>query len=1394
MAVPVLNGVVHLCEDTSKSFDIADLLTQLGYPPTGAVKITAMLADDGGTLKPVPTQMVSLVDSDTFSVNAAARPDWFGQFNTLTLTVDSAPNSVQIRLQVVVDSVNDAPDGADKDLGTVTAAGIVLNEADFGFSDAHDAAGPGGANAFKSVLVTSLPGAGSLLLDGVAVQAGDQIPVQAIRDGLLKYVPPTDSAGEVQFGFKVQDDGGTAGCNASDTDASANYLTFRIPFASLGDRVWFDTDRDGVQDDGEAGAAGVKVTLIGGGVDGVIGTADDTEVSTVTDGLGNYRFDHLTPGTQYQVQFSDLPADHTFTSRDVGDDAADSDADTVTGKSQIVTLTPGEHNPTLDAGLVTKPASLGDRVWFDADRDGVQDDGEAGAAGVKATLIGGGLDGVIGTADDTATVATTDANGLYKFDGLIAGTQYQVQFSDLPAGYQFTSKDVGDDAADSDADAVTGKSQIVTLAPGEHNPTLDAGLVTKLASLGDRVWFDADRDGVQDDGEAGAAGVKVTLIGGGLDGVIGTADDTATVATTDANGLYKFDGLIAGTQYQVQFSDLPTGYQFTKKDVGDDAADSDADTVSGKSQIVTLAPGEHNPTLDAGLVQVKTAKLGDRVWVDCDNDGIQDAGEDGVAGVKVILRGAGNDGLFNTADDVLASTTTNSNGNYLFANLAAGKYQVTFGTVDGYDFAKRDQGADDARDSDADTTTGVSQVVTLAAGETNLTVDAGLVKAPKGSIGDRVWLDCDGDGIQDSGEDGVCGVKVTLTGAGKDGTFGTADDTTAVDTTDAYGRYRFDNLSAGKYQVTFGTVDGYDFTRRDQGAYDSKDSDADTTTGKSHVIDLAAGEVDLTVDAGLVKAPKGSIGDRVWLDCDGDGIQDSGEDGVCGVKVTLTGAGKDGTFGTADDITAVDTTDAYGRYRFDNLAAGKYTVTFGTIAGHEFTRKDQGAYDSKDSDAGSNGKTDVITLAAGEVNLTVDAGLVEKACASIVGCDSMYEGTKASFKIELSKAVAYDTRIWVSAIDGTADRTNAWAGNQKITAGGYYTESAEGNKAFWGEYYDPATGLKHQKATGPSDMSADYAIYDTAGNLIGSAGGFWVTVQAGKTSSALFSVEAWKEAVYVDRDVFPNGSTAYKEAAWESFTLKLSNSSNASVDICEPTKKVSIGDTSTYSLYSPIVLDLDGNGIQTTALIDSKGSFDLLGTGKAVQSGWISAGDAFLAVDGNANGRIDDIHELFGGKKGDGFAKLASFDSNGDGVVDAQDARFGELRVWQDLDGDHQTDAGELRTLGEAGIASLTVDYLDQAIDQLGNVLGETSTATRADGSSLAMVDVYFNLSAEDAAAAPALGDLLGSTNTLLDQVFGTASANSAAVCDGGGSEAEALRQLAGLMQQQQQAAQVAVG
>lgn len=162
-------------------------------------------------------------------------------------------------------------------------------------------------------------------------------------------------------------------------------------------------------------------------------------------------------------------------------------------------------------------------------------------------------------------------------------------------------------------------------------------------------------------------------------------------------------------------------------------------------------------------------------------------------------------------------------------------------------------------------------------------------------------------------------------------------------------------------------------------------------------------------------------------------------------------------------------------------------------------------------------------------------------------------------------------------------------------------------------------------------------------------------------------------------------------------------------------------------IASPIVIDLNGDGVQTTGLFTSSTVFDLNGDGLSEKVGWIDKNDAFLAYDRNGNHEIDGIDELFGGTEvGIGYEKLGVFDTNQDGIVDAMDDDFGSLILWNDKNSDGKSTPEELMNLNSVGIAALNLNYAMSDFVQHGNIFGETSTAVWTDGRVTEMTDVYF--------------------------------------------------------------------
>ena len=170
----------------------------------------------------------------------------------------------------------------------------------------------------------------------------------------------------------------------------------------------------------------------------------------------------------------------------------------------------------------------------------------------------------------------------------------------------------------------------------------------------------------------------------------------------------------------------------------------------------------------------------------------------------------------------------------------------------------------------------------------------------------------------------------------------------------------------------------------------------------------------------------------------------------------------------------------------------------------------------------------------------------------------------------------------------------------------------------------------------------------------------------------------------------------------------------------------------------PLVLDLDGDGIETVAVHQSGVHFDLDGDYFAEKTGWVGADDGFLVRDLNGNGFIDDITEMFGAPGVSAFAELAELDAvenggNADGFLTLDDAAFSELQVWRDLDQDGSTDAGELFGLDELDIVSISVtgDGVE-SITPTGTTLREGASFTRGDGSTGNTYEALFETDATD--------------------------------------------------------------
>ncbi|HIE10490.1 MAG TPA: DUF11 domain-containing protein [Kiritimatiellae bacterium] len=235
-------------------------------------------------------------------------------------------------------------------------------------------------------------------------------------------------------------------------------VTDQVVAAALGDRVWRDSNTNGIQEVSETqGVWGVTVRLYDSGSNLVSSTQTDTN--------GYYQVAGLGAGS-YFLEFVP-PTNYYISPRDQGsDDTVDSDADPTNGRTVIFSVGAGSNDFSWDAGLYLPPGVIGDYTWFDVNSNGIQEAGESGMSNVNVYLYDG----------DTNLVDATqsDGSGYYFFENVTPGS-YFLKF-EQPPDYAFTLTDQGsDDTADSDVSKLTYCTPIFSVAPFEMATNWDAG-------------------------------------------------------------------------------------------------------------------------------------------------------------------------------------------------------------------------------------------------------------------------------------------------------------------------------------------------------------------------------------------------------------------------------------------------------------------------------------------------------------------------------------------------------------------------------------------------------------------------------------------------------------------------------------------------------------------------------------------------------------------------------------------------------------------------------------------------------------------------------------------------------------------------------------------------------
>jgi len=266
--------------------------------------------------------------------------------------------------------------------------------------------------------------------------------------------------------------------------------------------------------------------------------------------------------------------------------------------------------------------------------------------------------------------------------------------------------------------------------------------------------------------------------------------------------------------------------------------------------------------------------------------------------------------LLNNSGQVVGRTVTDENGNYYFGNLPAGTYTVKVDTT-----TLPGGGGGLTNTVDPDGGTANQSTVVLAAGGVNLLQDFGYRPSggqPVNSVSGTIWNDSDADGTLEGGEP-VRYPNVTVAlyaDTNNNGILDSADDLVGTTTTDGSGNYAFTNLPNGAYLVDVtDTANVLNGQWKSIGPTPGSDNNSQSDP---YPVTLSGGANNTTADFGYYIQPS-ALGNRVWYDTDGDGIQDGGEGGLI-VEVTLKITYPNGTV-----VNLKTKTDSLGEYRFDNL-------------------------------------------------------------------------------------------------------------------------------------------------------------------------------------------------------------------------------------------------------------------------------------------------------------------------------------------------------------------------------------------------------------------------------------------------------------------------------------------
>lgn len=673
-----------------------------------------------------------------------------------------------------------------------------------------------------------------------------------------------------------------------------------IQFGSISGRVYFDANFSSNWESGERTGNDNLVTL---------GDAKGNKIITLkADKNGLFSFDDLLPG-EYTLSMKP-ESGYAFTA--LGSNNVMQTLPDGSGRSRIITVSMGEDVKNAGIGMIV-PAIVSGNVFADRNDNGVKDAGENGLKGAAVRLM---------NENGEAFSAVIGENGNFRFNAVLPG-RYYVQY-ELPAKGVFAPCAAGGNAI-SGTNGI-GVSDWFTVASGDSwTAPLCGGL--QLSDITGTAYVDANGNALNDAGEGTVAGMTITLTP--------TREGLPTLTvTTGADGSFAFHDLKPDT-YTLSVT-CPERYVLSR------LTGVEMPVAIGKAQqdvVFELQMGTQ--WLEQMLGVVIPGSWTGEAWLDENWDGVRGAEEAPAVGETVELRDA-------MTGETVYTVLTDENGVFTFEGIAPGEYEVVHPLDEGSLMPK---GVCDNFTTDGNVrTTGPRMILT---DEHQSGTSLCIVRTTE--IGGKVWLE------EFSGVTSVKGAVLHLLDA--------SGKTIAEHTTGEDGMYVFKGLMPAEYSLEVTIPSGYvlvdssDTKMADKGLY-SFVVEAEGLQGRSAVIELRMARHRRDMDVGMVLP--GRLGDKAWLDLNGNGLQDGEEGGIPGVSIEVM---------RGDKVVATAVTDQYGFYLIKNLYPTEYTLR---VTWPEEVKPTQLREDIKQisSVLQENGMTIPVTVESNKANYAADLGFV----------------------------------------------------------------------------------------------------------------------------------------------------------------------------------------------------------------------------------------------------------------------------------------------------------------------------------------------------------------------------------------------------------------------------------